>query len=116
MNEEIKKATKAILSDLHDAGKRYGEDIGYAKDDILYEMRLNALTDAWAKIDQKLKEQYLLGAKDMWEAVDKEAWLVKTKQTYPYADMEERLELMTECMTTKAQQFIDSLEKGTTNE
>ena len=114
MNEEIKKATKKSLEDLHDAGKRYGEDIGYAKDDILYEMRLDALTDAWAKIDQKLKEQHLQGAKDAIEAVKIDEINVfdmywgKSEIEHGF---EQSYNKAVRNMERKAQQFIDSLEK-----
>ena len=111
MNEEIKKATKTILEDLHDAGKRYGEDIGYAKDDILYEMRLDALTDAWAKIDQKLKEQYLQGAKDMREATKIEELVVADFDGTNSTDISMRVgyNMAVRHIKRKAQQFIDSL-------
>ena len=35
-----------ILGELFDSGKRYGEDIGYAKDEVLYEKRILALSEA----------------------------------------------------------------------
>ena len=66
--------------------------------------------DVWEWIDQKLQQQYLLGAKDLWEAVKLEKkgiemWKSKGIEgatRYGYNDALRGIDL-------KAQQFIDSL-------
>lgn len=40
------KQIEEILNELFDEGKRYGEDIGYAKDEALYEIRSSAISEA----------------------------------------------------------------------
>jgi len=52
--EEINKKVKEIVTRLFEDGKRYGEDIGYAKDDALYELRINACDGAIEEIDKLL--------------------------------------------------------------
>ena len=56
MREEEKEIDK-ILEELFDRGKRYGEDIGYAKDEALYEMRIDAMDEAKAKVATLLSSQ-----------------------------------------------------------
>lgn len=46
-----------VLEELFDRGKSYGEDIGYAKDEILYEKRISALDDAKKSLASLVESQ-----------------------------------------------------------
>ena len=56
--EKIKAITiRDILEELFDQGKRYGEDIGYAKDEMLYEIRDSALIEAQQDLKSTILEK-----------------------------------------------------------
>jgi len=46
-----------IVEELFDCGKRYGEDLGYIKDDVLYEYRLSSIGDSKKELSQLITPQ-----------------------------------------------------------
>ena len=51
---DTEKILEEIISELFEYGKRYGEDLGHVKDDVLYELRTDACDDAIREIDKTL--------------------------------------------------------------
>ena len=50
------KRVEEIVEKLFDAGKRYGEDLNYAKDEALYELRSESIREAVEALSQQEKE------------------------------------------------------------
>ena len=53
---DTKKRLDDIVSELFEQGKRYGEELGFGKDDVLYERRTSACDDAIKEINKILSE------------------------------------------------------------
>ena len=71
------------LDELFDDGKRYGEDLGYAKDDALYELRIEAISDAKKFIQSLLRqrtEEIVDKLISHWNEREKNDWEGKNKQ------------------------------------
>lgn len=66
------KKIEEITEELFDDGKRYGEDIGYAKDDALYELRSTALREARQSLQEAAQEAFEQGRKEERERASTE--------------------------------------------
>ena len=53
----MKDKIEEIVEELFDCGKRYGEDLGYIKDDVLYEYRLSSIGDSKKELSQLITPQ-----------------------------------------------------------